>query len=238
MTTETATGQISPGPTTARPAAELVCEYLWRPPEAFRGVRWDYFPEEIKAAVNESLGSLYNENPRGLLIMGPVGTGKTSLLWLIARERIRRWCGRVSRHLEQLRDDYEAGWLEYLHPTVWHLTTVLKHSDVVRELREHRAADHEYSAPFPEILKRLVICIDDLGVGYDDQSGWNLSLQEEWFDWRWENRMPLIITTNKGRGGEHGLRNWPGWTRIVDRIADPEYMITISLPGKSKRVKR
>jgi DNA replication protein DnaC len=221
-----------------RPAAELACEHLWRPPKAFEDVNWDYFPKDIRAASIESLDSLHGDNPRGMLIMGPVGTGKTSLLWLIAKERINKWCVRVSLYLEKLRDEYGEEWLEHLHSTPFQLITIIKHSDVVRELREHRTAGYEYSATFPETLKRRVICIDDLGVGYDDQSGWNRSLQEEWFDWRWENRMPLIITTNKGRGGEHGLRNWPGWTRIVDRIADPQFTITVALPGESQRVTR
>jgi DNA replication protein DnaC len=237
MTTETETDQISPGPTTARPAVELACEFFWRPPAAFRNVNWDYFPSSIRAAVNESIGSLYGYTPRGLLIMGPVGTGKTSLIWLIVLERIREYFSQCEARLEQLRANYGEGWLDDLYEeTRRRLITVIKHGDVVRELREHRIAD--CAETFPEILRRRLICIDDLGVGHDDQVGWNLSLQEEWFDWRWENRLPLIITTNKGRSGEHGLRSWPGWARIVDRIADPEYMIAISLPGKSKRVKR
>jgi hypothetical protein len=84
----------------------------------------------------------------------------------------------------------------------------------------------------PRYNDSRIMMIDDLGRAYEDKSGWNLSLQEEFFNYRWEHQLPTFVTTNYT---SDDLRKWEGWQRIVDRLGDKNWMTAYIIPGGSKR---
>jgi DNA replication protein DnaC len=193
-------------------------------PDRYCGLTLDDFSAGVGAALELAAKNAHEViGANGLLLIGPVGTGKTALLWLYyqtyLRERIGLLCKRLKEYdlHEEMRHWYR------------HNCFVLTHFQYIQQLRNESRDNWEGSDTTTDINPLL---IDDLGRGYDDKSGWNLALQDENIDYRWQRRLPTLITTNKE---PEELRSWDGWERIVDRIADPSWMITWRLGGESKR---
>jgi len=194
-------------------------------PKRFHGVSMDRVNPETAATVKEVENSWKSDEPRGLVLTGDVGTGKTSLLYIIRKKYLATKFGQEKPILNKLAESspnyFETKtlgqWLRDKHR--WE-----SHHSLVRELRTNPG---DYATADPECL-----FVDDLGAGYDDEAGWNLSLLEEYFDSRWSKKLLTFISTNK-RPGE--LRQWKNWGRIIDRLADPNWNYIVNLGEQSLR---
>ncbi len=206
-------------------------------------VTWENVPLLVRKEARAAGDSLSTNNPHGLLILGPVGSGKTSVIALIVIDHLRRVIKRVTseswKDWQALSIDPDFRILEYTYQHLGLRITSVTHSELVQKLRAHFKAEDrgEIVRGFPDDLEKRIVLIDDLGVAHDDRSGWNLSLQEDYFDWRWRENLPTFITTNRAakRESPDYIRKWPGWERIVDRICDPEFMTTVVLNRESRR---
>lgn len=194
--------------------------------------------ERIDEVVRQSLRPEEGK-PTGLLLLGPVGTGKTSALHLAWR---RYWLLCASTYYGSngtlpVGGDDEDGIVEYLNERAWLPCTYpvhfYRHGELVKALRSaHDEGRGGLGAAVSPYHTGLVI-LDDFGRAYDDRAGWNEALQFEWFDWRWCHRLPTLISTNMTK---EELNEQPGqWAAIVDRLADKRWMIPYSISGTSKR---
>ena len=202
-------------------------------PVRHRDVRLDLIDDEYRCIVVEVIDSLFTGQPKGLFLAGEIGVGKTSALLVILKSVI------TGRYLLELQakdesfeplDDFEIG---NIVSGLKHLFVSVTHFELVRQLREYYGAFNK-SDREPDVVTRPLVFIDDLGRGYDDQSGWNLALLDEYFDRRWQNHQPVFVTTNKK---PEELRTWPTWGRIIDRLCDPIWMRKVWVSGKSKRTR-
>lgn len=166
---------------------------------------------------------------RGFVLVGPLGCGKSSDLAIILRIYLERL---LENTMETLKADADTWRLEGLRDYAGQIQRTgfllpkidaffMTHAELIRQLRDGG-----------EIPLRKLALIDDFGRGYDDKAGWNLSLQEEYFDWRWRFRLPTFITTNLT---PVQLRSWAGWERIIDRIGDPGWMAALAVNRESGR---
>jgi len=195
---------------------QVFAEYL---PHRHVNANLELVSEEIRHHVQESIESLLSDSPKGLLLIGDVGCGKTSILAIVFKEYIRR----LDRHIQN-RFQANIGSKD--------LPKLVTHGQMINCLRKLQEEDEFTRPTIPKGLNATVLLIDDFGRGYDDKSKWNLSLQEEFIDYRWKGSRPTFITTNLSPAE---LRSWRGWERIVDRIADPDWMTALTVPGSSRR---
>lgn len=206
-------------------------------------VTWQDVPLLVRTEAQAARDSLFTTKPQGLLIMGPVGSGKTSVISLIVIDYIRRVIKAVAaeswKDWQELSIDPDFKILEYAYRHLRLRITLVTHTELVQKLRAHFEPEDRGRVVrgLPYDLEKPIVLIDDLGIAHDDRSRWNLSLQQDYFDWRWRENLPTFITTNRAakRESPDYIRKWPGWERIVDRICDPEFMTTVVLNRESRR---
>jgi len=175
--------------------------------------------KRIRPIVEASIDSLFTDKPRGLLLLGAVGCGKTSILSIVVKEYMRRYFA---------ENEIPEGHFLNSYINLKFVT----HAELISILRS-AAAETDGIPPLARYdWKKGIILIDDLGRGYDDSSGWNQTLQDEFFDYRWRNKFPTFMTTNYNK---EELLSWPGWERTIDRIADPDWLTAVVVPGDSRR---
>lgn len=215
--------------------ARLIFDDYWQNvPVVFADVTIDRVDSIIKSDIISSVNSMSTDKPKGLIMTGGFGTGKSSVLYLIKKMIAWKLALGYPR-LEIYGDGGDDELAEHLIRGHWmrnnlHIS-IISHFELTRYIRDI-AGDMLSKQDCVLYDKKVILMIDDLGRGYDDKAGWNLALQDEYFDWRWQHRLPTFITTNKT---PQELRQWDGWGRIVDRIADPEWMKAIRVGGESKR---
>ena len=173
---------------------------------------------------------------KGIFLTGPVGTGKTHALYAITRLLIRRLVAQQLKAwgvvLENDDPSIEGALGINLRLGLIDHIKIVTHFEFIRQLREAISTERGMYGVFPE----SILMIDDLGRGHDDKSGWNLSLQDEFFDLRWKaGNKPVFITTNLT---PNELRSWPGWTRIIDRLCDPGWNETYVFGDDVKSYRR
>ena len=192
----------------------------------------------FRDTVRETIGDLTGTEPRGLFLAGSVGIGKTAALYVILKHWLWAWsqaCPLVEIQVQFLGYGKECVQREFER---WVFSAadyaVLTHGRMVDILREHAAARKENPnlGQIPEILLRRCLFIDDLARGYDDRSGWHVSMQFEVFNHRWEHHLPTFVTTNKN---PDELRSWDDWEAIVDRLCDPNWNRKLHIEGTSRR---
>jgi len=183
------------------------------------GTNLDQIDDQIKPIVKKSIDSLFTNHPRGLILIGDVGCGKTSVLSVIIKEYIKRHFAN-----KKIPDGHP--------PNIYANIKMVTHAELISKLRSENSENERVPPIAGQDWKKSIILIDDLGRGYDDKLGWNQTLQDEFFDFRWKNILPTFISTNYNK---EELRSWPGWERIVDRIADPNWLTAVVVPGESRR---
>ncbi|MFA5307413.1 MAG: hypothetical protein WC365_08250 [Candidatus Babeliales bacterium] len=188
---------------------------------------------------------------KGSLIMGSVGTGKTSLMAII----LRNYLIDIEYRLKSLVDsgkaiiDYDSGYVHVLatvdRPDGWqHIASYASfwygtQAQLVQTLRNYYMEGEEIqSVGFPPSLIKDRIFIDDFGRAYSDQAGWNTYLQEEYIDFLWREKIPTYLTTNWTWADMQQCRSglkYPTWQRVADRLCDSAWIGKIEIVGKSLR---
>jgi len=183
------------------------------------GADLDQIDDQIKPIVKKSIDSLFTNHPLGLILIGAVGCGKTSVLSVIIKEYIKRHFSN-----KKIPDGHP--------PNIYANIKMVTHAELISKLRSENSENVGVPPIAGQDWKKSIILIDDLGRGYDDKSGWNQTLLDEFFDYRWKNKLPTFISTNYTK---EELRSWLGWERTVDRIADPDWLTAVVVPGESRR---
>ncbi len=190
-------------------------------PKRFSGVNFEGVTAKFQPPVVEVIDQLFSPNPKGIFLTGDVGTGKTSILRVIWRYLVSGLAIQEYRNI--IAKTHQSGYgqtPEYQFLTNW---------DLVRNLRKD-VEEQEDDWSGSKSVKYLFV--DDLGRSFEDKSGWNQALQDEFFDYRWQECLPTFISTNKTA---EELRAWEGWSRIVDRLCDPSWMVMLKMGEGSRR---
>lgn len=204
-----------------------------------RQARWDMVdPIAVSLAV-KSIDSLFTRKPHGLFIVGNYGVGKTCLINLVQREYYRRLSLRhptLETLLPYIGKEFfiktEDDLYKYLSDGYWLAQfgrpfIIITHGKLLKTLRDH-SSSHEGGQP----LRKYILAIDDFARGFSDRSGWNVSLEFEFFNDRWRNRIPTFLTSSK-TGAE--LREMADYGAIIDRLGDSSWITAVSYAGESKR---
>ena len=218
--------------------------------KAFRGLR-SYSQRHTVARLShlapplakvcvDTIHNLFFGDKKGLLLVGPTGTGKTYAIIAMLREIMICTLaipGQVPS-MDVLDEESEA-YAENPQAGIYIAeclgkSALMTHWDFVRTLRA--LAEDDIPNFYRTQLGKLVLVIDDLGRGYDDRGGWNQSLEDEFFDWRWREQLPLFLTNNIPlEGGRLKASDWGGRVRVIDRICDTSYTNIYVLNEKSRR---
>lgn len=206
------------------------------PPE-FRHIKFDMFDESLKSTLEKVSINLLNDNPVGLLLMGNIGTGKTSALWWLSKiYAVRTYIEYLYRFDKNLNFDNLREPL--LYPEIINCYSYLEITCGVRTAFQHTTNmrfNFQNNTEYKE-MGRLYnlpnMFIDDFGVELDDAGGWNKTLWDEFIDYRWRWSKPLFITTNFMLDE---MKAWNPWARVVDRLTTKKKMIRIQIKGGSKR---
>jgi DNA replication protein DnaC len=188
-----------------------------------RGGLSDGDVKKFHTVITDTIDGFSDEEPRGLLLSGSVGCGKTAAMYLVLVGYLQ-WF--IHQNLDQFIQSAEV-----LKAQV----SAVTHYELVRDLREY-FLDREDEGERPSMPYSHVplLCVDDLGRGYDDKHGMNLTQLDELFDLRWREERLTVVTTNKT---PEELKAWSGWERIIDRLLDPSWNRTFNVGGESGRRK-
>ncbi len=218
-------------------------EFEWHFRNVFGPVHHEASMAVIAPAVRKEIERFIDQYHKisplqGLLLMGSVGCGKTSALAVMYRRLLEKTAQWIAENHHDARADRANAFLciftgrSCMIPLNMIDVGFLTHANLIKRLRQ-LADEKEYDTYARDyILDKRILMIDDFGRAYDDRAGWNLALQEEFFDYRWRNGLTLVITSNY-TGPQ--LRDLEGWERIIDRIGDPKFMQPVVFPGGSKR---
>lgn len=203
-----------------------VRDEFWRRhvPRRFRGVVPEKIHPGFREAVAESIASLETEAPKGLLLTGDVGKGKTATLWLVARTVVTHLC-KPAHLLTATVPPWEPPWDGHC--------LFVGQFELVRQLRDHYGGSEGEAGQYPPCFWRQYLFIDDLGTSFDDRRGWNLGLLQQLVNYRWENCLPTYVSTNYSL---QELAELEGWRRITDRLLDRSWIIrAAAVSGGSMR---
>ncbi len=186
--------------------------------------------KKIRSVIQSIIKALYTDDQKGAYIMGNIGSGKSSILAILFKAAIDHKFKRVKEWLKENNRDTLS---HYNAPKFFAFNLIyMTHSELIRVLREH-IKNNEYSSMVPYNLREAdIVFIDDFGRAFDDKAGWNVSIQDEFFDWRWVNKKPIFLTSNYR---PETIKEWEGYGRIISRITDPGYADIIQVPGGDRR---
>lgn len=140
------------------------------------------------------------EADRGLFITGPTGSGKTHLVYALARalrvqhvdpEEALEPAGVTNREawVEAMRRRYPPG-----IPAPRYRVHCVQVLDVLRQLREGYGQDHPESAVTRPMYEAEVLVIDDLGT--ERSTEWAVERVHEVIEYRYSHQLPMVITSN------------------------------------------
>lgn len=222
----------------ARSIYKSTFDYFIRP--AHRSAEIDYYKSPtIRKELGATIKGISSPQPRGVILCGPVGSGKTSALSILFSAVLDHSADAVYQIFSNKKEgaeDPDFDW-EYararVRPELAYPYSYSNHAELIKRLRESSGKKEDW-------WDQQFIFIDDYGTGYSDNKGWNLYLEQLFFDYRWSHGLPVYVSTNYGveelralRRGEKGVE----LQRIIDRMCDARVNSTIVLLGESGRKK-
>jgi len=178
-----------------------------RIPAGYAGYTLETFPQRKAASTMERF-SLGWDHHQGLVITGPVGVGKTSLLVSTIRRLVEDELARDIRSPIRAR--------------------FVKTSQFLADLRA-AMEQREYALVLDDALMVRLWTLDDLArTTYTD---WELGQLFDVIDRRYSQRLPLFVTTNFDQDQLRARLN----DAIVDRLADSCLWVTLTGGSRRKR---
>jgi len=144
----------------------------------------------------------------GLILQGPVGTGKTHILISILND-----IEAANIPVEKVVNGIEGF-------TIAKTFAYWKSPDLASKLR-----DGEYDQ-VTLCKKAHLLLLDDLGAEYDGKGDFIFSSFQAIFDARWENELPIVVTTNLSsedmarRYGDRVMSRWRGQCKMLQLKGD------------------
>lgn len=217
------TSAVSTGQDRARSKYRSVFEQTIQP--AHRNATLDYYKDQtIINELRATIESMSSDQPRGVILCGPVGSGKTSALSLLFQALLNHTA-------DKLYANYGNFDFRRIHTDIAFPYMYFTHARLVKKLRDESGSQEAW-------WYKKFIFIDDYGVKYDDTKGWNLYLEQLFFDHRSGHELPMYVSTNytvgelkSMRKGKQGIE----LQRIIDRLCDDRINSTIVLLGESGR---
>lgn len=193
------------------------------------GITFDGIEKSLQPLVRRAIESYFTE-PKSIFLCGPVGCGKTAAMEIVKTYLVYGVSEYLNRNGLSLHSTWSSESGEDRAKKARSEIKRINHFDLVSQLRQQ--VDNRKSR-FD--IDSFGLFVDDLGTAQETE--WNLSLLQKFFNSRWEDGKPLFITSNKTPAE---LMEWPGWSRIVDRILDPDYTIKYNYGDdvKSRRTNR
>lgn len=186
-------------------------------PKRFRSATLADLDSKLLSRIDTMLESLGTDSPRGIVLFGNPGTGKTHAMYAILKAisyaRYIDLCNSTSAPSDK------AG-------AAVHYCESLTHFDLMVLLRKY----HEGKIEKPSAYFTPVVLLDDLGRSYDTE--WNAAIFEEWIDSRYRDCKPIIAGTNIAPAE---MRQWLGYERAVDRLVGHDFALTHQLSGPTRR---
>jgi len=148
---------------------------------------------------------------KGILLSGPVGVGKTGLLWSLAKACARKTCERP----------------------LWK-TCIDVFADIRRTYDDKQKTEETEHTILDRLCSRRIFLLDDLGV--EKESEWSDSILFRLLNDRYMRMLPTLISTNFSIDGDDdvSLESRIGM-RLMSRLSECCHMIKIY--GKDRRNK-
>lgn len=150
---------------------------------------------------------------RGLLLLGPIGVGKTAALALIARDAQGKTPG---------------AWYVTVTRLIGHL---LRQTELRREMVYRRA---EYNLPKgreevvdPKLWPLLLL--DEFGAAYE--SDYAMAALEDYLGWRYDHKLATCVASNLT---PEQIRRNPHYARLVDRWRETCDVVVIGGPSQRR----
>ena len=153
-------------------------------------------PAEICAYLDDLSANV--SAGRGLVLLGPVGVGKSAALALVAREayaaKVRTWATTVTRLMSHL-----------LRGT---------------EMRRHQSRMGETVEEDPKV--RPLLLLDEFGAAYE--SDYAMAAFEDYMGWRYDNKRATCVAANRT---PDELRANTHYARMIDRWRETCQVVVI-----------